>query len=463
MDLMADGVQTVPERRAALALTVAASAMLLVSFVATASNIAVPVLEKDFPDSSLTTLSWVVSGFNVTQATMMLLGGRLADRLGRRRVFLVGMAVFAVGALASGVAPGVGWIIAARVVQALGVALVLPSSLAAVLPLYPTERHAAVVSMWSSMGVLGATAAPTLVAGLLQVSGWRSVFLIAAPIAGIAWLAARSVLPNPAVTKDHGPLDVVGTVAGTVAVGALALLIVEGRFWGWTSPAIFACGALSAVAGMVFVRQSLHHPEPLIDLALFRVRSFTVVALAFALVSISTTATWFLYPLFMVQVWDYSIFQVGLAMTPGPLVMVFVSLLAGRGVNRFGYRTLLVIGALLSTLGTAWMASHLRPGASYATAFLPGTAMIGIGMGLAMGPANSAALRRIGQAKLGEANAVYNTLRLLGGALGVAIAAALLGTSEGAERMDAFVATWWTMVAAMALAPPMLWLLYSDD
>lgn len=451
------------EVRANQALVVAATAMLLVSFVGTATNIAVPVLEDEFASESLATISWVVSAFNVTMVTFMLLGGRLADRLGRRRVFLTGMMLFAVGAALSGLAPGIGWIIAARVVQAVGAALVLPSSLAAVLPLFDRQRHATVVSMWSSMGILGAAAAPTVAAAVLQVASWRAVFLIAAPIAALAFIGGLLVLEPDPGADDAAPLDVVGTIAGTTAVGGLVLVIVQGRVWGWSDPLILSVTALALVNAVLFTQSSMFHPEPLIDLDLFRIRSFTVVTVASALLATSTTASWFLYPLFMIEIWEYSIFQVGLAMTPGPLVLVFAAVSAGRFADRHGYRRMLVLGASLATFGTAWMASWLAPGTSYWVAFLPGTVSIGLGMALMLGPGNSAALRDVPEAQLGAGNAIYNTARIFGGALGVAVVAAIIGDAIGAGRLDAFRLGWWSMVAAMALAPVVLWFAYPRD
>ena len=206
-------------RRANQALVVAAGAMFVVSFVTTASNIAIPVLETAFPDASLSTVSWVVSAFNVTQVTFMLLGGRLADRWGRRRVFLAGMAVFCLGAALSAVAPVIGLVIASRVVQAIGVAMVLPSSLAAVLPLFPLERHASVVSLWSAMGILGSALAPTMAAGVLQLGSWRLVFATVIPFAALAWWGGRARLEDGVVPAEPAPLDLLGTLAGTLAVG----------------------------------------------------------------------------------------------------------------------------------------------------------------------------------------------------------------------------------------------------
>lgn len=460
----AETVQARPDlRRANQALVVAAIAMLLVSFVGTATNIAIPVLEEAFPEASLASISWVVSAFNVTQVTLMLLGGRLADRLGRRRVFLTGMGVFAVGAVLSGLAPGIGLVIAARVLQATGVALIVPSSLAAVLPEFPTDRHASVVSLWSSMGVLGAAAAPTVAAGLLAASSWRAVFLTAAPIAVAGLVFGRRLLRPHAPAEDPAPLDLIGTVAGTMAVGGLALVVVQGRSWGFTDPAIVAIGVTAAVAAVVFVRRSLTHPEPLLDLGLLRIRSFTVMAMAAGVLSSSTSATWFLYPLFLTDIWGYSVLQIGLAITPGPIALIAVTVFAGRYADRRGYRRLLIVGSIVPAVGTASMALLLGPDASFVTAFLPGTVMIGIGMGLVLGPGNSAALRDVSPHQLGAANAAFNTMRFLGMALGPAAAAAIIGDAEGAERMDAFELTWWAMVAVMSLAPVILWVFYPRD
>jgi NTE family protein len=450
-------------KRANQALVVAATAMLLVSFVGTATNIAVPVLEEDFPAVPLSTISWVVSGFNVTTVTFMLLGGRVADRLGRRLVFLGGMLLFALGALLSGLAPGIELIIAARVVQAIGAAMVLPSSLAAVLPLFPRERHATVVSTWSSMGILGAAAAPTVAAGLLEVSSWRALFLIATPIALLAFLGGQMVLDIDADAVKQAPLDIVGTVAGTTAVGGLVLVIVQGRVWGWTDSIILTVAAIAVVNAVLFVQSSLFHPEPLVDLGLLRIRSFSVVTFASALLATSTTASWFLYPLFMIEIWDYSILQVGLAMTPGPLALMVLTIFAGRFADRRGYRRMLVLGASLATVGTAWMALWLAPDTTYWFAFLPGTLGIGSGMALMLGPGNSAALRDVPESQLAAANALYNTARLFGGALGVAVVASVIGDAVGIGRLDAFRTGWWAMVAAMALAPVVLWVAYPRD
>ncbi|MEM7340582.1 MAG: DHA2 family efflux MFS transporter permease subunit [Actinomycetota bacterium] len=438
----------------------AATAMLLAAFVGTASNIAIPILEEEFAGAGLTTVSWVISAFNVAQVTFMLLAGRLADRLGRRRVFLSGLLIFAVGAVLSGLAPTIELVIAARIGQAIGVSAMLPSSLACVLPAFPQERHATIVSLWSSMGVLGAAAAPTIAAGLLQVSSWRAVFLAAAPIALVAWVAGRRVLDEGVVVENPPPLDVWGAVAGTAAIGGLTLAMVQGRVWGWLDPRIVVTAVVAVASLAFFVHRSRTHPEPLLDLAILRYRSFSVVTAAGALVSTSTAATWFLYPLFLVEVWDYSVLQIGLAMTPGPVALIVLAPIAGRLADAHGYRNLLIAGSILATIGTAWMAWRLLPDETYVTAFLPGTLAIGSGMAFMLGPANAAALREVPGEQLASANAAYNTARMSAAALGVALMAAIIGDTPVGSRLDAFRAGWWTMVAVMAIGPVLLALWY---
>jgi EmrB/QacA subfamily drug resistance transporter len=430
--------------------------MLLASFVGTATNIAVPVLEEEFPEAGLATISWVVSGFNVAQVTFMLLGGRLADRVGRRTIFLRGLALFAAGAALSAVAPNIELVILARIGQAVGVALMLPASLAAVLPEFPPERHGSVVSWWSAMGVLGAAVAPTVAAGILQVSGWRAVFGAAVPIALTALVAGHRILTPGQVAQRPPPLDLVGAAAGTLAIGGLTVAIVQGRIWGWTDARILALAALTVASTAVFLRSSARHPEPLLDLGLRHIPTFAVTTTAGALVAASTSATWFIYPLFMTEVWDYSILQVGLAMTPGPAILVVLAPLAGRIADRHGYRHLLIIGSTVATLGTAWMAWRLEPGGRYVTAFLPGTLGIGAGMALMLGPANAAALRDVPGDQLGSANATYNTARMASAALGVAVTAAIIGDTAVGQRLDAFKTSWWTMVAVMTCGPVLL-------
>jgi MFS family permease len=313
------------------------------------------------------------------------------------------------------------------------------------------------------MGVLGAATAPTVTAGILQVSSWRVVFLAAVPIAMIAFFAGQRILNPGVVVEDPGPLDVVGAAAGTGAIGGLTFVIVQGRVWGWTDSRIVVISLITVISAVVFVRSSRTHSEPLLDFDLLRIPSFTWATASSALLSMSTSATWFLYPLFMTDAWGYSILQVGLAMTPGPAILVVLAPFAGRLADMYGFRRLMILGSLLATLGTAWMAWRLDPNETYVRAFLPGTLGIGTGMALMLGPANAAALSNVPSAQLGAANAGYNTARMTTSALGVAITAAIIGDTAIGDRLDAFALSWWSMVAVMATAPLLLFFGYPAD
>ena len=398
--------------------------------------------------------------FNVCQVTLLLLGGRMADRWGRKQVFLWGMALFTFGSIVTAVAPALSILIAARVAQAVGAAMVLPASLASVLPMYPQERHPSVVAFWSSMGAVGSTVAPTISASLLSATSWRVAFAIVVPLAvAVIMLGIRS-LPDSERDPNPKPLDTIGATLGTAAVGGLAFALVQGRVWGWASPAIVAVAVAAIVSGIVFGRRSLSHPEPLVDLRLFKVRTFAVASLAAGMLGTAAGGTWFSYPLFMRGVWGFSVWQIGLGMSPGSGLMVFVTLAAGRIVERYGFRRPMLIGSLFIVTGMLWLTFMMDTSHSYLVGFVPGTLQIGMGMGLCMGPMNAAALKSVPPAMLGAANGAYNTVRSLGAAFGVALAAALLGTTASASS---FTLTYAVITGLCAIAPIILLKGYPAD
>ena len=310
------------------------------------------------------------------------------------------------------------------------------------------------------MGVLGAAAAPTVAAGLLEVSSWRVVFAIVVPIALAGMVLASKYMADDTVADRPPPLDLLGTVAGTLAIGGTTFAIVQGRAWGWFDARIVVVFFAAVIGAVFFVRSSRRHDEPLLDLALLGIPSFKVVTAASALLSTSTSATWFLYPLFLSDVWQYSNLEIGLAMTPGPATLVLCAPIAGKLVDRFGYRELLIAGGTLATVGTAWMAWRLRADGIYVTAFLPGTLSIGLGMAFMLGPANAAALRDITSDQLGAANAAFNTARSAFSAFGVAITTAMIGNAVVGDRIDEFRLGWWSMVGVMSLSPVLLFFAY---
>ncbi|MPY94406.1 MAG: MFS transporter [Acidimicrobiia bacterium] len=249
--------RAVVPRRAWKALVVGGAGFSLISFNTTATNLAFPDIAEDFPGASLSTVSWVASIFFIGLASLLLVSGRLADRVGRRRVFRVGLGVFAVGAALSAVAPTVGALIAARFVASVGGALVIPSSLAVVLPEFPRERHFTAITLWSATGPVASAIAPGLSAVILAISSWRLLFLVSAPIALGALAGGWRVLGESRAERRTGALDWVGVLVGTVGIAGLVFSVSQGATWAgparrcwWATPrSSCACRSSCAVAG----------------------------------------------------------------------------------------------------------------------------------------------------------------------------------------------------------------------
>jgi EmrB/QacA subfamily drug resistance transporter len=421
-----------------LALGSVAAAFMLTSVNVTGTNIAFPSIEQTFDDTPRSTLAWALSGYSIVLASFMVMGGRLADRLGRRKVFLTGVVIFLVGSLSCAAAPVAALFIAGRVVQGFGGALLVPSSLALVLPSFPAGRRTSAVAAWAASGSVGAAIAPSVSAVIVDLIHWRIVYLLAIPV-GLAVLGTvpRLLQESRSEASPHR-LDLLGIPLGTIAIGLVALAIIEGPRWGWGSPRII--GALVGVAVLApwFTLRSLRHPAPLLDLRMFKVRTVWSANLANLFMSMMGLSIWLVWPLFLTQVWGYSLVKAGLAITPGPVCSAFIGVTAGRLADRHGPRVLISVGSLFPILAMLWMVWRFGPEPNYLTAFLPATLLFSLGFGFTFSPLNGAALRGVEPAAFGEVNATFNTVRNLGGGLGVAIVVALLGNAQPIpfERFD---------------------------
>jgi len=395
------------------------------------------------------TLTWSLAGYNIVVAALLLPAGRMADRLGRRRVFRLGLAVFVVGSLLTAAAPGVGLFIGARLVQGIGAALVTPASLALVIPEFPASRHTTAVSGWAAMNYLGNGVAPSFTA-LVGEASWRWLFVFFAVVCAVIWVATPRVLPDRSVPEPTGRVDLIGVPLGAIGVGLVALAIVEGPVLGWADPLVVASAVLACVLLPYFVIRSLRHPEPLLDLRIFKVRTVWSANVANVFLSSAGISIWLVYALFLRQVYGWSVLRTGLAMTPSPISAGLATILGIRLGQRIGERRLIQLGSLLPVAGTAWLVWRLDGDSTYLTGFLPGALMFATGFGFTFAPLNAAALRGVPSEDLGQVNAAFNTLRQLAGGLGTAIMVAILGNAAAISLDDfkkAFV-----VGAGMALA-----------
>ena len=436
-------------RRWAVLGVVAAGAFLAFLDV-TIVNIAFPAIEADLGGAGLAGLSWILNGYAIVFAALLVPAGRLADRIGRRRGFVVGLSVFVAGSALCAIAPGVEALVGARVVQAAGAALMVPTSLALLLPEFPPTQRATAVGLWGATGAVAAATGPTLGGLLVEQAGWRWVFLVNLPLGILTVVLAYRILRETRDPSTARP-DVLGAAGLAAGVGALALGLVQGDDWGWTSPAVLGAFAVAAALAAVTVLRARSHPQPVIDPALVRVRSFSVGSAATLLFAVGFFALILGNVLFLTSVWGYSALEAGVAITPGPVMAALLAGPAGALSDRYGQRVVAVPGCLLFAAGCAFFLTQAGPVPDYAAEILPGQILTGAGIGLAFPTLGSAAVAQLPAARFATGSAVVAMSRQIGAVLGVSLLVVVLGTPSPADPMPAFDGAWTLMlVAALA-------------
>lgn len=406
---------------------VASIATFLVSLDTTMLFAAFDPLRHAFSDASTADLSWVLNAYTVVYATMLIPAGGLADTHGRKRVFLIGVALFLAASAACGLAGSVGWLIAARALQAVGAALLTPASLSIVLAAFPQTKRAVVVSLWGAVGGLAAAVGPSAGSFVIDHFGWPWAFYINLPLGGLALWRGASLLNESERSSERRRVDGVGMALLMLAVGAVTLAIVESDVPTWSRMELAIMGATGLIAAGAFVAWARRAKAPLVDLALFRNRTYryvNVATLAFGTAFSMMFLSLFFY---MMNIWHFSLPQAGLAVTPGPLLVMPTAIVTGRVATRLGHRRFLVGGSLLYACSSLWFL--LVPGTEphYLSHWLPGLMMSGIAVGLVLPSLSAAAVSRLPVAHYAVGSAVNQATRQIGSVLGVALTVALLG------------------------------------
>jgi EmrB/QacA subfamily drug resistance transporter len=410
-------------------------------------NIAFPSIAKDYSGTSLSSLSWIVSAYSIVFAALLVPAGRWADAFGRKRAFLLGLGVFIVASAACAAAPSVDLLIAARVVQAAGGALMLPTSLGLILPEFePSERHAA-IGVWAATGGIAAATGPPL-GGLLVQADWRLVFLVNVPV-GIAGLIAGHRVLSERRERDAVRPDLLGATGFALANGALVLAIVKGQTWGWQSAGVIgllvlALGTLVAI----WVRSGRHH-SPLIDPDMFRVRTFSLAVGASVVFFAGFAAMLLNGVLFLTTVWHESVLTTGLMLFPGPFMAALLSIPSARLGARLGYRVPGLAGAALFLAASVWWIARTHGAPAYLTEYLPGMAASGAGVGLVIPTLTGAGASSLPPERFATGAAVLTMGRQVGSALGIALLVAVLGA--GTATLSDFHSAW-LITAAGAVA-----------
>lgn len=412
--------------RAAVAIACAGA---FVAFLdTTIVNIAFPDISRSFAGSGRDALSWVLDGYFVVIAALLVPAGGLADRFGHRRIFLLGIAVFTAASLLCAVAPSLASLIGFRVLQGAGAALIAPASLAIVLDAFPVEKRATGVGLWGAAAAAAAATGPTLGGALVELSDWRLVFLVNLPLGAAILLAGRR-LRAPQSLEDRLP-DLPGAALLALGLAAITLGIVEGNDWGWTAAGTLAAfGAGFALLAAVALRGRTH-PRPIAEPALFAHRSFRIGNLGTLLFSAAFFSIVLGNVLFLTSVWGYTVLQAGLATLPGPALTTIVSGPAGRLADRFGHRAVVVPGALFFAAGVMVLRSA-GADPDWLGLWLPGAALTGIGIGLAFPTLGSAAVRDVPDDRFATASALNAAFRQVGAVLGTALLIAIVGEPVG--------------------------------
>jgi EmrB/QacA subfamily drug resistance transporter len=401
-------------------------------------NIAFPAIAKDFGNTSLSSLSWVVSGYSIVFAALLVPAGRWADAFGRKRAFLLGLTVFVLASAACAAAPSVDLLITARIVQAGGAALMLPTSLGLILPEFkPSERHAA-IGVWAATGAIAAAAGPPL-GGLLVQANWRLVFLVNVPVGIAGLIAGQRVLAERREKSALKP-DLPAAVAFSAAIASLVLAIVQGPDWGWDSAAVLGLVLFAIVVLAGIWRRSQHHPSPLIDPAMLKVRTFSLAVMASLLFFAGFAAMLLNGVLFLTSVWHESVLTAGLMLFPGPLMAAVFSVPSARLGARIGYRVPGIVGALMFAGASVWWITQVHGAPAYASEYLPGMAVSGAGVGLVIPTLTGAGASSLAPERFATGAAVLTMGRQVGSALGVAILVAVLGA--GATTVSDFRSGW---------------------
>jgi EmrB/QacA subfamily drug resistance transporter len=431
-------------------LTVVSVAVFMVSLDLFIVNIAFPDIQRAFHHSSVATVSWVLNAYAIVLAALLVSAGRLADRVGRRRVFLVGLLVFLAGSTLCGLAPSIATLVAARVVQAIGAACLMPTSLALLLPEFPPEQRPAATGVWGAGGGVAAAAGPPL-GGLLVHASWRLVFLVNLPVGLTAGAYALRLLRESRQESQERP-DLLGAAILVSGVGLLALGLVEAPDWGWGSVRTLAALAVAAVALAAFWARCLHHPSPVVDPALAKVRSFAMANVASTLFSAAFAAMLLGTVLFMTEVWHDSVLHAGLELAPGPVMAAVFATPAGLLGRRFPQRLLAAGGIAAFACGCLWWRVRIGVAPDYAGEMLPGLIATGIGVGFTLSTLAGASAASLPPARFATGSGIYTMSRQLGLVLGVAIFVAVLGVVPAGDPLPAFDHGWTFMVIACLLA-----------
>jgi EmrB/QacA subfamily drug resistance transporter len=407
-------------------------ALFMIMLDNTVVNVALPSIQRDL-HASLSALQWTVNAYTLSLAVLLVTGGRLGDIFGRRRVFLSGVVLFALSSGAIGLAPNDGALVAGRVIQGIGAALMMPGTLSIISNTFPPEERGKAIGTWAGVSALALAIGPVVGGFLAEDVSWRAIFFLNLPVA--AGAVAITLFATPESRDETVPreVDFAGIATLTVGLTALVLALVQGNQWHWGSGRIVALFAVALVGLAAFVAVELRTRYPMVDFTFFRARSFLGANIVAFIVTFSMFAMFFFLALYLQNILDFSPIEAGVRFLPTTIVIIIMGPIAGRLADRIGPRPLLVAG-LLAVAGTLFWQSFLGAHTSYSF-LLPPFVLMGFAMGLVMSPMSTAAMNSVDRTKAGVASGTLSMSRMVGGTFGIAVLGALI-QAVGRAKID---------------------------
>src|SRR4051794_39859697 len=392
----------------------------------TVVNVALPAIQESL-GLTISQLEWVVAGYALTFGALMLTGGKLADLFGRRLMFVVGLSIFTLSSLGCGLADSATVLIAARVVQGVGAALMNPATLSIITVTFPPKQRGTAIGIWVGVSALALAIGP-LVGGLItEHINWNWIFFINVPVGAIAIVAAFVFIDESKDTSHEQRPDVPGLLSSAIGLFALTYALIEANTYGWGSPRIVGAFAVGVISIVVFILLERHQRLPMLDLTLFRNRTFAGANAVMLMTALAMFGVFFYVSLFMQHILGYSPTQAGAAFLPMTVLIIVVAPQAGRLADRFGSRPF-VGGGLLLVAFSLLLFSRLSEDSTFWT-LLPAMVLGGVGMAATMTPTTAAAMGSVQRDKAGVGSAVLNSSRQVGGSLGIAVMGAIVASA----------------------------------